>query len=114
MTPLTWVILVIAIIAVALTAFALMQARTRKLKSKFGPEYDRLVRERGSALTAERELERREKRVENFQIRPLSHEERDQFAHDWRIVQEKFVDDPRVAVADADRVVHRTMKTRGY
>jgi hypothetical protein len=114
MTSLTWVILIIVIVAIALTAFALMKARTRKLKSKFGPEYDRLVRERGSALTAERELEHREKRVEKFQIRPLSHEERDQFAHDWRATQERFVDDPRGAVAEADRLVHGTMKTRGY
>jgi hypothetical protein len=113
-TSLTWVILVFAIIAVGLAAFAFLKARSRKLRSKFGPEYDRVVRERGSTLTAERELAHREKRVERFQIRPLSQQEREQFANEWRVTQEKFVDDPRGAVAQADGLVHTTMKTRGY
>jgi len=65
-------------------------------------------------MTAERELEHREKRVEKFQIRPLSNEERERFTEEWRMTQEKFVDDPRGAVAEADGLVHRAMKTRGY
>jgi len=114
MTSLTWVILVIAIIAVAFAVIAALKVRTKKLKSRFGPEYDRVVRERGSTLTAERELEHREKRVEKFHIRPLSNEERDRFTDEWRVTQERFVDDPRGAVAEADRLVHTAMKMRGY
>jgi len=114
MTSLTWVVLVIAIVAIAFAVLMAFKVRTRKLRSRFGPEYDRVVRERGSALTAERELEHRAKRVENFRIRSLSNGECDQFAHDWRVTQERFVDDPRGALAEADRLVHRVMKTRGY
>jgi hypothetical protein len=114
MTSLTWVILVIAIIAIAFAVIGALKVRTKKLRSKFGPEYDRVVRERGNTLTAERELEHREKRIEKFHIRPLSGEERDRFTEEWRVTQEKFVDDPRGAVAEADRLVQRAMKTRGY
>jgi hypothetical protein len=39
---------------------------------------------------------------------------RGQFAVQWRITQEKFVEDPRAAVAAADSLVHRAMKARGY
>jgi hypothetical protein len=69
--------------------------KTRKLKGKFGPEYDHLVdQERGNARRAETILEDRQKRVSKFNIRRLSQEERDRFAGDWRLVQEQFVDDP--------------------
>jgi hypothetical protein len=112
MTPLTWSLLIVAIIVLA--AVVALRMHSKKLKAKFGPEYDRVVRERGSTLKAERELEHRKKRVENFQIRPLSPEESDQFAREWRAAQERFVDDPRGAVAEADRLIDRTMKARGY
>jgi hypothetical protein len=114
MTSITWVVLVIAIAAIAFAVVIALKARTKKLRSQFGPEYDRVVRERGSALTAERELEHRAKRVEKFQIRPLSPDECDQFARDWRATQERFVDDPRGALAEADSLVHNAMKSRGY
>jgi hypothetical protein len=114
MTTATWVILIIAIIAIACAVVIGFRLRSKKLKSRFGPEYDRLVHERGSTMTAERELEHREKRVNNFQIRTLSSDECDQFARDWRQTQERFVDDPRAALSDADNLVHRVMKSRGY
>jgi hypothetical protein len=114
MTPAAWVFLIIAIIAIVLALFFAMKARTKKLRSRFGPEYDRAVREQGSTLKAERMLEQREKRIQHLHIRPLTVDEGDRFAAEWRAVQERFVDDPRGAVADADRLVHRTMQTRGY
>jgi hypothetical protein len=52
--------------------------------------------------------------VEKFHLRPLSREECDRFAEQWRVTQEHFVDEPRRAVADADELVHRAMEARGY
>ena len=114
MTPVSWSILIIAILAVAGAVVFFIQTRTKKLKSKFGPEYERAVREQGSTFKAERELENRAKRVEKFPIRSLSPEECDRFVDEWRTTQGKFVDDPRGAVAAADHLVSRTMKARGY
>ena len=114
MTPLTWPILIIAILAVACAVAFFIHTRTKNLKSKFGPEYERAVREQGSTFKAERELENRTKRVEKFPIHSLSPQESDQFAAEWRTTQEKFVDDPRGAVATAANLVDRTMRARGY
>lgn len=114
MTPVTWVVLVIAIVVIVIAVVMGFRARSNKLKAKYGPEYDRLVRERGGTFKAESELEHREKRVERFQIRPLTKEESDRFSQEWRVTQERFVDNPRGALVEADQLVHKVMKTRGY
>jgi hypothetical protein len=114
MTSLTWIVLIVGIVVLALAILFTLKARTRKLKSKFGPEYDRVVEARGSTMTAEKELEHRAKRVQNFKIHSLSPTESEQFASEWRSTQELFVDDPRAALANADRLVHKAMKARGY
>jgi len=115
MTTAAWAILIVAIAAIAFgSLMAWKVRRTQTLRSRFGPEYDRLVQERGSASLAEKELEHREKRVEKFKIRPLTHEECDRFTLEWRAAQERFVDDPRGAVAEADALVQQAMKARGY
>jgi hypothetical protein len=45
---------------------------------------------------------------------PLSREDAARFSEDWRTVQNRFVDDPRAAVEDADREVRELMQRRGY
>lgn len=115
MTTATWVVLIIALAAIVIACLMAWKAqRTKQLRSRFGPEYDHLVRQRGDAARAEKEMEHRAKRVEKFHIRPLTNEECDCLAARWRTVQEHFVDDPRGAVAEADKVVQETMKSRGY
>jgi hypothetical protein len=71
------------------------------------------VRESGPQR-AEAALLDREKRVKEFPIRELSADERERFVSEWRIVQSRFVDDPRGAVAEADLLVDRLMQARGY
>ncbi|HTW66341.1 MAG TPA: hypothetical protein VME17_17080 [Bryobacteraceae bacterium] len=109
------ILIVIVIAAVAFAAWAYLQRqKTLKLRRKYGTEYERLAAQEQSSLRAERILERREKRVSKFQIRPLAEDERARFAAEWRIVQERFVDNPRGAVADADRLINQALKARGY
>jgi hypothetical protein len=52
--------------------------------------------------------------VEKLQIRKLSNEEQTRFAESWRKEQAHFVDGPRSAVENADRLVGEAMKARGY
>jgi hypothetical protein len=115
MTTTAVIFLIIAILAIAAAAWMfLLMMRTRRLRDRFGPEYDRtLEREHGRAR-AEAALEEREKRVSRLHIRPLSPEERERFAAEWRTVQAKFVDDPRGAVVLADSVLNRAMQARNY
>jgi hypothetical protein len=115
MSTVNIILLTLAIVAVALAAWALTQReKTRKLKNKFGPEYDRVIEQEKNPRRAEAMLEERQKRVQKYQIRPLTREEADMYAAKWRIVQEHFVDDPRDAVAQADSLVTDAMRVRGY
>lgn len=109
-----WVIVAVvaAVVAVGILWMAMRKRRTEALKERFGPEYDRTLREHGNR--AETVLAEREKRVERFPIRELAADERERFITEWRTVQTRFVDDPNGAVADADDLVSRLMQTRGY
>jgi len=88
--------------------------RTKELRSKFGPEYNRMARAEGDAARAEEELLKREKRMKKLDIKPLTTEQRNQFADDWEKAQAEFVDDPTAAVAHADALVQEVMRVRGY
>ena len=110
--------LIVAIAAVVVVVLIIGWAvsrkqRTMKLRSRFGTEYDRAVRESGPQR-AEATLLEREKRVKEFPIRELKADERERFVTEWRIVQSRFVDDPQAAVAEADLLVDRLMQARGY
>src|ERR1051326_7789197 len=106
-------IIVLVVAAVAVVLFVQLQ-KTRRLRSKFGPEYDRTLREAGSARRAEHDLEAREKRVRKYHIRPLTREESARFSDDWRHVQEEFVDNPERAVKSADDLINEALKATGY
>ena len=109
------VIGILVALAIVVIAFVLMQKRrTDELRGKFGPEYERLARERGDSRHAERELESRVERVKQLHIKPLTPESRQQFAEAWRSDQARFVDDPKGAVVEADRLVADLMQVRGY
>jgi hypothetical protein len=113
MNPTMIVILVVAVVVVAAILFYAQKRKTENLRTKFGPEYDRLV-QTGDRRRAESELERREKRVEKFHVHPLSRELKNEFAESWRVEQARFVDDPKGAVERADALVAQVMTARGY
>src|SRR5579863_6130894 len=111
----TLLVIVIAIVAVALGAVALyFNYRSRRLRSRFGPEYTRAVEESGNRYRAEANLEKLERRVEKFSIQPLSGEAAARFRESWRAIQAQFVDDPRTALNSADRLLAEVMSARGY
>ncbi len=111
-----WVVLaVVAVLAVIALAWTYMQRQRRvRLRERFGPEYDRTLRDVGTPEKAEAILDARAKRVEKLKIRPLSREQSESFSREWRRVQGLFVDDPDGAVAAADRLVTQVMSARGY
>ncbi len=88
--------------------------RTKELRSKFGPEYNRMARSEGDAARAEHLLQERQKRVKKLDITPLTDRQRHDFADKWEHAQARFVDDPAAAVADADILVKEVMNIRGY
>ena len=110
----TVIIVIAAIVVVAVVAGVVYDSRRRRLRQRFGPEYDRLVGERDSRLKAEAELAGREKRVKDLDIRPLDPAARSRYAGEWASIQERFVDEPQQSVAAAQRLVMAVMSERGY
>jgi Tfp pilus assembly protein PilX len=107
------IIVVILIIAALLIAFA-TSTRRRRLRNRFGPEYDRAVSEHDSRREAEAALAQRERRVRELDIRPLSPTARAQYSSEWTAVQEQFVDAPQAAVTGAQTLVSAVLRDRGY
>jgi hypothetical protein len=114
-TSIILVLAVVVILAIAAAVWFYMQKQqTSRLRSKFGPEYNRAIRSEGDAKHAEEVLQERQKRVEKLNIKILSASEREDFAQAWEQEQARFVDEPSTAVDNADRLVQRVMKARGY
>jgi hypothetical protein len=108
------IIVVLAIVVIAAVVIARRRQRSTHLKEQFGPEYERTVLQHGNAAKAEAALADREARVQKLTIRELPATERAAYADEWAAVQRRFVDDPSMAVSEADRLVNRVMNSRGY
>jgi hypothetical protein len=107
-------IVVVAVVVVVAVWMLFRRRKTAALRARFGPEYDHVLHSARTPAEAERELLNRQSRVEKFSIRPLSREDAERFGASWRSVQAQFVDDPRNAVIEADRLIAEVMRTRGY
>ena len=109
------VLVIVLLVVIGAVAWILMQRRrSEELRERFGPEYQRAVDELGDPQRAESELAAREKRVEKFDIRPLTAQEHQRFTQAWRSAQSHFVDEPTATIKQAERLVTDLMRTRGY
>lgn len=115
------IIALIVIVAVVAAVAAVLTLRARGprhgagLKRRFGPEYERAVaRHDGDTKAAERELAERVERHGGLRVRPLEPAEREQYEARWTTAQERFVESPRDAVAEADRLIAELAAARGY
>ncbi|PRH76604.1 hypothetical protein C6N75_24730 [Streptomyces solincola] len=89
--------------------------RGRGLKRRFGPEYERTVAlHDGDTKAAERELNERVERHGDLRVRPLAPEAREQYVALWAGLQERFVDTPHQAVAEAELLIARLAQDRGF
>jgi ABC-type nickel/cobalt efflux system permease component RcnA len=108
------IVVVVALLIAAGVFFLLPQLRSQRLRRTFGPEYDHTVDRHGDRRAAERELTEREQRHSQYELRPLTPEVRDRYRQAWTQVQEKFIDAPREAVGEADRLVNGLVAELGY
>ncbi len=107
--------LVLIVVVGVATVVYMRKRRTARLRAQFGdPEYTRAVQEVGNQRNAEKQLEERAARVENFHIRALSPADHARFMESWRKVQGRFVDSPGGAVTEADQLLGDVMSMRGY
>jgi hypothetical protein len=114
----TWVVAAVILLALVAAAWLITREARRsqslRLQQRFGPEYSRVIAERGDRTTAEAELLAREKRVERLKLVSLSAEDAAKFGQAWGVLQTRFVDNPRGVVVEADRLVRDLMVQRGY
>ncbi|MFC8277468.1 hypothetical protein ACFUJR_34015, partial [Streptomyces sp. NPDC057271] len=121
MSTLTTVLVLAAVLAALLAAGFLLRARmgtgggTRSLERRFGPEYDRTLESHGGdSEAAHRDLRERVERHGGIRPLPLEQAVREHYAAQWTMLQERFVDAPRQAVADAEELLTRIAATRGF
>ena len=116
--PNTTTIVIVAVILLVLGGLLVMglrrAQRSKQLKERFGPEYERAVNEIGDKRQAEKELEERIAHVNTLNIRALSAEEVNRYSLEWQETQREFVDEPLVALQKADRLIREVMKAKGY
>ncbi|MDG4783468.1 hypothetical protein O7614_27820 [Micromonospora sp. WMMD961] len=108
------IVLVVLVVVAALAVAARSLSRRRALRSRFGPEYDRVVAEQDSRSAAERELRDRERRHAELSLTPLSPESRAHYSAAWEELQVRFIDSPGETVGDADELVTRLIEEQGY
>ena len=109
------VILLSALVVMGIGAWIYSQRRcSQQLRGRFGREYERTIEAEGDRRKAEKILKEREQRVELLRLRPLAAEDQERFLKEWQAIQGRFVDDPKTAVSQADWLVHRVMRARGY
>jgi hypothetical protein len=111
-----WLVtIIIVLVALFVVAFLLgQQRRTRGLRDKFGPEYQRTVARAGDRRAGEAELAGRERRRGELEIVELDPDVRGRYQEAWRATQARFVDDPVAATREADELVSKVMRHRGY
>jgi hypothetical protein len=116
-----WVVLVLVAIVVVVAVLVATGQRQRRLQSeqlrqRFGSEYDRVAagKTEDERRAAEAQLMRRQMRRDHLDIRSLSSEARQRYQHEWQGIQIAFVDEPEASVAQADELVSRVMRDRGY
>jgi hypothetical protein len=92
----------------------LREARAGRLHRRYGPEYERLLRATGRRRQAAALLADRARRRSAVDVQPLTPAARAVFVDEWRAVQARFVDQPDGAVGEADALIVRLMRARGY
>lgn len=108
-------VLVVVLVVLAVAAVLLSRRRrTERLQQQFGPEYERTVSQTGDQRAAEAELAQRTQRRRELTITPLDPAAHDRYQQEWLATQAKFVDDPGGATREADALVSRLMRDRGY
>ncbi|MBY8883029.1 hypothetical protein [Actinacidiphila acidipaludis] len=109
------VIIVVAAIVAAVTLMRGTGLGGAGLKHRFGPEYERaLAHHDGDEKATRDELAQRVKRYGRMELRPLSAQDAERFEERWAAVKTQFVDDPRGAVAEADRLIGQLAERRGF
>ncbi len=106
---------VLALVVVALAVWAWDRRRQdKRLQETFGTEYDTTYARAVDSKAARQELKSRQDRVKNYELHPITSDQRMAFLAEWQGMQASFVDHPGTAVNRADLLLSEVMRARGY
>ena len=112
-----WVWIAIAVAAVIVIVGVATRSRRSAATRNCGSSSDPSTTGRSATPAtfgaASRSCRRRERR-EQLNIRPLDPDAAKEYGRRWDETQRRFVDDPEGALADADGLIVRVMRDRGY
>lgn len=115
----TLIIIGAAVVALAIVlalVFWIVDRRRqdKHLRETFGSEYDATYASADDRKAALKELKTREDRVKQYELQPISGEQRMTFLSEWQTMRASFVDHPGTAVNRADQLLAEVMRARGY
>lgn len=111
-----WIAIAVVIVLVAIIGAVIWERRRqgRRLRKRFGPEYERELARHDDRDAAHDELERRIAHRDEFELRELSEQERADYLRRWLNVQRTFTEHPNTALRDADELVTAVFVDIGY
>ena len=86
----------------------------RRLRLKYGREYDRLFTQHGDQDAVLRELTQRETDRAELTITPVGEQARERLTAEWTTAQAGFLDDPGRAARRAQQLIGEVLAVRGY
>jgi hypothetical protein len=107
------IVLIIVLVLVVIVVGGALYVRRTSQKRQFGPAYDQLASEIGPQK-AKAEFAKRQKRVDGYNLKPLSAEQRAAYEARWEAAQEQFIDSPRQATQTAAELVTAVAAQVGY
>lgn len=105
---------IIVVLVIVVVAVVSMWWRHRSLRTRFGPEYDRVAAEHDSRLATDRHLRERERKHNKLNLRPLDAESQQRYSAAWQQVQAQFVETPESAIESAQELLVSVAAARGY
>jgi hypothetical protein len=106
--------IIVALVLLGAVAAGWARYNKRRLRASFGPELETVAQEQGSPRKVDRELRRRKKRHDALELHAISAEDQAYYASTWEHLQGEFLDDPSLALTDAERLVTTVLEVRGY
>ncbi len=107
------IVIIVVLVCVVIAVGGALIARQASQRRQFGPEYDQLVQEVGPRR-AKAEFTKRQRRVAELGIKPLSAEQRAAYTARLEAAQEQFIDNPRQATQTAAGLVTAVAAEVGY
>ncbi|MEV0532589.1 hypothetical protein [Kitasatospora sp. NPDC050463] len=109
------IVVVAVVAAAALFAVLTPRLRSRRLRERFGPEYDRTVLvHNGDTRAAEHDLTDRLALRRRVKTVPVEAADRDRYLAELRGLQALFVEDPRQSAVRTARLLDSLLTDMGY